>query len=427
MGGSGINALPYLRKMFRWRSSELNGTCRWGGVRSRLVIVDFMKIDNLGGHSYEYDRNVVTAFLARGWECVIYAPRSCRLDFLAGAQVRPLFSYSATDTIVRAKLLRPFVKFIAHNTKIAKQIGDVVSAEDSPGTVFYAQHVEQFQLWALYRALTKPLLGQLVIMLRVTSFRTAWHHAKPTWRTVVYWLVLRRLRRLGAKIVLVTDSELLQKEYQALTPIRIDVVPHPNPPLIATGRRGHGVPLCIASVGRLDLEKGSQYLPKIMAAVQRESILARFTIYTHVGGGEHSERYESLKASIRANARTEDVLIETPVPTEDYWRQLKTADIVLMLYDPSRYRNQISGVLMDALAAGCFPIVSDDTWLAHVVRNTEFGAIVRLDGSVAESVAAILKAGIPKTIPRKVVDFVRFHSRDNFFTALTSITQRKAI
>jgi hypothetical protein len=346
---------------------------------------------------------------------------------VGAAEIRPVFSYGATDRIVSTKFLRPFVKFFVHTTRTAKEIRDVVLAEDTPDTVFFAQHVEQFQVWALYRALSKPLLGKLVIMLRVTSLRTARGSTRPTWRTPLYWLALHCLRRLDAKIVLVTDSELLQKEYQALTAIRIDVVPHPNPAPPVSTSRGHNAPLCITAVGRLAIEKGSQYLPQIMATVHRKSIPARFAIHLHPDSSETSQRYAPLQASIRANARTGDVLIETPLPTEEYWRQLEAADVVLLLYDPSRYRNQISGVLMDTLAAGCFPIVSDDTWLAHVVRDTGFGAIVRLDSNLGESVAAILKIGVPKSIPEKVRAFVRFHTRENFFAVLTSILQKKAV
>ena len=183
--------------------------------------------------------------------------------------------------------------------------------------------------------------------------------------------------------------------------------------------------LCITAVGRLAIDKGSQYLPQIMATVHRKSLPAYFAIHLHADPPETAHLYEPIQASIRANARTGDVLIEAPLPTEEYWRQLEAADVVLLLYDPGRYRNQISGVLMDALAAGCFPIVSDDTWMAHVVRDTGFGAIVRLDSDLGESVAAILKTGIPESIPQKVRDFVQFHSRENFFEVLTSILQRK--
>jgi len=164
-----------------------------------------------------------------------------------------------------------------------------------------------------------------------------------------------------------------------------------------------------------------------MAIVHRKSLSARFAIHIHTDSPNASQVYGPLQASIRANARTEDVLFETPLGTEDYWRQLEAADVVLLLYDPSRYRNQISGVLMDALAAGCFPIVSDDTWLAHVVRGIGFGAVVRLDSNLGESVAAILKAGIPNAIPEKVRSFVQFHTRDNFLAVLTSILQRNAV
>src|SRR6266542_3293616 len=164
-----------------------------GGILSRrLVILDFTRIDRLGGHSYEYDRNVVTAFLEKGWKCVVYTHRACLLKFVGAAEIRPVFSYGATDSIVRIKLLRPFVKFFVHATRTAEEIRDVVLAEDTPDTVFFAQHVEQFHVWALYRGLPKPLLGKLVIMLRITSLRTVGGNARPTWRTPLYRLALHR-------------------------------------------------------------------------------------------------------------------------------------------------------------------------------------------------------------------------------------------
>jgi hypothetical protein len=332
-----------------------------------------------------------------------------------------------TDSIVRAKLLRPFVKLLVHATRTAKEIRDAVLAEDTPQTVFFAQTVEPYHIWALYRALSKPLRGKLVIMLRATSLRTVRGNPRPTFRTAIYWFGLRRIRRLGSKVVLVVDSELLQEEYQALTSIPISVVPHPNPAPLVSTRRGRNASLCITAVGHLASEKGSQYLPQIMATVRRMSIPAHFAIHMHTFSSERAQLYAPLQAQIRTNARPEDVLIETPLSSEEYWRHLEAADVVLLLYDPSRYRNQISGVLMDALTAGCFPIVSDDTWMAHVVRDTGFGTIIPLDSDIGESVAAILKAGIPESIPQRVKNFVQFHSRENFFEVLTSILQRKTV
>ncbi len=396
-------------------------------MNNRLVLLEFSWVDSLCGHSYEYDRNVVTAFLARGWECVIYAHRACRLKLLGGAEIKPIFSYGATDSLVRCKLLRPFVKFYAHTTRTVKEVRDVVLAEDAPHTVFFVQYAEQFQIWALYLAISKPLLGRLVIMLRVTSLQEVNGVARATWRTPLYRIALLCLCRLGSRVELVTDSDFLQKEYQALTSAQINLVPHPNPgPLITNKVRRHSS-LCITAVGRLATQKGSHYLPQIMAAVHGKGLSAHFVIHATMDSLETSQLYKPLLDSIRGNARNTDMLIEKPLCTEEYWRQLGAADVVLLLYDPSRYRNQISGVFMDALAAGCYPIVSDGTWMAHIVRTTGFGAVTRLDGNINDSVIGILEADIPNNIPQKVREFLNFHTRDNFFSVITSILQLNSV
>ncbi|MBI3984249.1 hypothetical protein HY346_03025 [Candidatus Microgenomates bacterium] len=162
-----------------------------------------------------------------------------------------------------------------------------------------------------------------------------------------------------------------------------------------------------------------------MKALRRASVPATFNI--HVYANESATIYEPICAQIRRNMCTADELVKAPLSSEEYWLQLKAADVVLLLYEPSRYRNQTSAVLIDALAAGCFPIVSEGTWLADIVRSTGFGAIVSLDSNVGDTVATVLKAGLPKEITAEVKQLLQFHTQENFFALLTSALRESAV
>lgn len=385
----------------------------------RLVLLDFGLIDR-SGHACEYDGNVTEAFLGRGWECVVYAHRACRLPTVGRVQVRPWFPYAPTDPIVGFKPLRPIAKSLFHVARTGAELERAVAAADGPETVFFVPHAEQYQIPPLYHALRKRQ-GTLVLMLRATSLRLTSGGPRPTFRTWLYRLFLPRLARLGARLVLVTDSEHLRREYAGITAHPVHVLPIPNPPTVRKARRRDPGPLKIVSVGRASFEKGIQFLPGIMREVRRAGVASVFSIHVYSHASEDPTAYEPVRAAIRAEMAEGDHLIEAPLASAQYRRELELADVALLLFEPNRYRHQTSGVLIDVLAAGGFPVVSEGTWLADMVREAGHGAVVPIDGStdVAEAVAAILKAGPPDTISPGVARLLAFHSRDSFFELFT--------
>jgi hypothetical protein len=58
------------------------------------------------------------------------------------------------------------------------------------------------------------------------------------------------------------------------------------------------------------------------------------------------------------------------VPPDRYIELLHNADIILLPYDPIRYRARSSGVLAEALKLGCPTVVPSGTWMARMAGGS---------------------------------------------------------
>jgi len=385
-------------------------------MSKRLVILDFELFEK-AGHGFEYDSNVCRAFVSQGWEAIIYANRRCRLPDAGGIPIKPWFSYSVTEPITRWKALRPLAKILIHLWRTRQELIGLAAAEDSSETVFFAQHVEAYQLLPLYFAF-RNIKGRLVIMLRCSSCRFNKGRAVHTFRTILYRHFLSLLARMAKQLTLVTDSELLQREFAALTPLPCHVLPIPNPSasMVPNPRHMDG-PLRLVMVGRASLDKGIQYAPGILREARARGIPCRFTIHWYVRLVDDNPHLDSLREEIETLMGEGDEMVRQSLSKEAYHNSLQEADVALLLYDPDRYGHQTSGILIDAIAAGCFPVVCEHTWLAQAVQQLKFGAAVpwHPEDQIPSSVVDLLEQGLPEEAPGELSSFVEYHSQEKFY------------
>jgi glycosyltransferase involved in cell wall biosynthesis len=167
-----------------------------------------------------------------------------------------------------------------------------------------------------------------------------------------------------------TDTPEHAADYSALAgfrfrhlpvPFRADLIP-PTP------ARSESEPLRVLFLGDLREEKGLTKLPALVRAMNAEPRGPRVQFV--IPGAIHTE--ERAPAMLAALAELESYpseVVERPhcdgfIPSDDYYRLLACADVVLCPYDAKVYRNRTSGVFAEAVAAGKPTIVPADTWLS---------------------------------------------------------------
>ena len=386
----------------------------------RFVLLDWSLL-GLVGHAYEYDKNVLHAFQMNGFETWVYGNRAGTVADVAGTEVRKWFSHAPSDKVVGWRVLRPFAKMWVHATRSAAELRQALRETDGPDTIYFIQHAESYHLPGLLRGF-RGLHGRLVLMLRGTSLKVRDGVSRPTFRTKLYRLFMPPLvRALGSRLLLVTDSDNLRDEYARLINHHIVTVPLPNPLVPPPVARHRGDRLRLLASGRVSKEKGTHYLPALIHAVRQRQLPVLFQVHAYAGADASiAERH--LLAELETFAGHDVELVRAPLSTDDYWAQTRAADISLLLYDVSRYRNQTSNLVLDALASGTFPIVSEGTWLSEIVALAGFGAAVDVTdpAMLPGRIADILAHPLPQAADGKVTQLLQYHTAESFYRVVLS-------
>ncbi|HWK43561.1 MAG TPA: glycosyltransferase [Stellaceae bacterium] len=194
--------------------------------------------------------------------------------------------------------------------------------------------------------------------------------------------VLNRLAAAGLgawPIRIWSDTTELAADYADLSPLPVGVLPiafrqdmllaaladHAARTLAAES--GADRPVTIGYLGNARLEKGFQYLPAMVDAVlahPRHGRRVRFVVQCglNIEGGE-----PGILAARRHLAGLPDHRVQLVDGVPDaaaYYRLLADLDIVLLPYEAASYRTRSSGILAQALAAGCPVLVPAGTWMA---------------------------------------------------------------
>lgn len=200
------------------------------------------------------------------------------------------------------------------------------------------------------------------------------------------------------KIRFYSDAPKLIQGYNALGAVQVQEIPIPfrQENLDALGLEQRGLepsdPIHIVYLGDARTEKGYHLLPDLLLNLWEDYLApnrAHLTIQSNynIGGGEPDIVAAKVKL---AQFPTQKVkLLEAPLTAQDYYALLKSADLVVLPYDPQNYQ-RTSGVLTEALAAGKPVVVPAGSWLAAQVAENR-GRIYENPDQLAGAVRSALE------------------------------------
>ncbi len=177
------------------------------------------------------------------------------------------------------------------------------------------------------------------------------------------------------KVKFYTDTPELLQKYNCLSPVKLIKVPVPfrteKLSLPITSKLGE--PIHIVYLGDARYEKGYHHLPQLVESLWDEYLSQnkiKFTIQSNFSteGGESG--ILSIRLQLEQYPSSKVRLIKEVMKTEEYYKILSNADIVILPYDQVNYRYRTSGVLTEALAAGKPVIVPNDTWLSRQIDES---------------------------------------------------------
>ena len=174
-----------------------------------------------------------------------------------------------------------------------------------------------------------------------------------------------RASRWRSSVVPLTDSDWLAASMKAAHGVAVRVVPVPSDFTVReTNITRAASVLTVTFLGDGRHERGLFMIPEIITCCEGRlprSPSVRFRIQVN----DSPTKWPLSRDGPITKPRVPRIeIIQGPISDEAYRREVLAADVLLLPYDPIRYRARTSQVLVDGLAAGVPAVVPARTWMA---------------------------------------------------------------
>lgn len=402
----------------------IHSTAIVGTRMSRFIIVD-QALRGLGGHFYEFDRNVLDAAAASEFEPILIAQERCSLDRCGRWKILPLIR----DGLWTHDHCRFGTRLLGRSASLIRRVRDRFPADRHAGFVGSALDgmrsiadqslervnaardlgrierfaedlagvVQRLSLTADDHVFLPNVLPADTLAIRrllksnAAARRPTWHleyhvnlypggasraaerHAEARYtRNAV--AALRSLR--DCRVFLYTDTDQLTAQHHTLAagdfttlPIPVDEMYRPSSQI-----RDEAQPLRIAFIGGGRLEKGFLKLEAIIRRFRSGTVAPKrieFLIQANcIKTWGQRATWDARRRLMEFPAEQVRILPDV-LGTDDYRRLVCESDVVLLPYYTHEYEARSSGIFAEAVAAGVPTVVTNGTWMAAEVHAAE--------------------------------------------------------
>jgi glycosyltransferase involved in cell wall biosynthesis len=379
--------------------------------RSALIVDSGLR--SLGGHNFTYTSSLSRQLRERGWAVEVAASARLEAQLAAETGFRPALSLSAYDFAPGRGLLRDLAFVHAQSVVHAEELEGVLRALGPERfDLVFSPTLGDFELLAWRKVVRRiPLRGSLFVLLR----NTPGYRARPPWTA---WLhpylrirprALAELRaRMRGRFALLTDSDLLARDYAHVHRHRILTVPIPIGESIlqrngasfdALAAPRHGFASSVRHVagylGDARPAKGFDLLPALIrSALSKGPSDVGYLIQCPPPSSAPIDVEDPAVASLRSLAGQEPGrvrIVAERLSEGAYAELLADMDIVLIPYRRAGYVEPTSGIFAEAVALSKPVIVPSGTWMSHSLSRA--GAGIEFEsGKPADLERALLEA-----------------------------------
>lgn len=351
---------------------------------ARTLYIFDQGLKGLVGHYYEYVRSIVVAAEAVGLQCFVGCHEDAAGSDFASIELHPIFrddvwatipgeDYHAADSLngVSARFLEDVEKLLADYPAKA---GDIMFLPNiaKPHVVAAALIAERFG----------PNGVRTDFMFRYPSAH---------FEGAIAANAFRRLERTAEKydVSLFTDSHRLAENLAPLTSLPFTVLPIPHtwggladPPVDAVAETDAGGSLHCVSLGNARDEKGIGEILEAVRLTANEPWGNRLRFTLQVNDPYQAE--DAIQAFRDGPPDPRTTLVDESLGSDEYAALLASADVVLVPYWRSIYRERTSGVFLEGLITGKLVLCTRDTWMSDLFEVHGGGVVV--DDRSAQSI-----------------------------------------
>lgn len=344
------------------------------------------------GHHFEYDRAVLQGLGRRGVRAVVLGHREMEPAVRSEPSVRPVFQRDIWCNFERLKKFKPAVRLILANLEFLRDLRRGVNAAGlRKDSILFAHMVNSHQLLgcAGYSLFFQHRSSKCVFLLRYQP----WFYTGKL--NTIAFRVLELVARYKT-VRLGSDSRRLAFELGKLTTLPIEVlpIPHTTPagadgPAVAIAPPLQSRKIRLVSLGNAREEKGfGEILKAIEALISTDGAEGcEFVLQANHPEAALKDRIEAFAARQIPGV----ILVQEALDPASYRNLLESADIVLLPYWRSVYRERTSGVFVEALTAGKPVIATERTWMSDELASHGAGILCK-DQDPASLVEAIQRS-----------------------------------
>lgn len=363
----------------------------------RLHILDPQLVD-YSGHFHNYCVQVVREMRARGVPVSIYARQNCSVE-CDGVKPEGVFSHDIFIEAARDGQVWALENFHHLNQAFLADLLRIPADRFSSDDLLFFPTLLQNQLHAVAQWLERMpphCRPAVAVLFRFLNHEMEYmkSRANSAMIPLLYRFAAQRLLAVQPRTVLATDIREMAEIYRVITgrPVVELTLAMDLPADYASPTPPNDRPV-VAALGYTSKFKGFHLLPDIVRACSQITPRPCFAIQVQSRVLAQKDSLKGAMGGLDALAKGPDVrLIEGALSPEQYFAELRRADIVLLPYSKDFYRFCSSGIFGEAIALGKAIVLPQGTAAARQARDYDLGVVVAEEYTAASFAAAIRTA-----------------------------------
>ncbi len=405
-------------------------------------------LENKSGHHFAYATALYNEWTRRGFEAVIITNKKFDSDLRGKYNIIPIFSHyirkGSSSIKIPSRLnkilhLKGLINFIFENKSYFKDLKSIKNnfSSDDIVLIHTIDPTFLFGVYCWYRSLPKNRTPYLVLLFRFGNIiYSRQKKRRPSY--YFYKLFLSLINQLPKKnkVIIVTDSDDLTKEYSDMSKTEIHTLPvlsaYASEQKHYNGNNNHGKAI-LMYLGDASDDKGYYLLPEAInfALQTKEEDIDKFVIQSNIVPGRPADKTLKAKKEL-SEFKNKVVLVNKALSPEEYLDLMSTADAILI---PCRattkdgYYARTSGIFTDALALGKPVIITENTWLERQAEKYEAGRIIIKENDSASLGKAMVeflnnREKLKAKSAASAIKWEKYHNVKNYFDILINLIEK---
>jgi len=336
------------------------------------------------GHYLEYVKSIIDPIATNGRTALVLVNQEADTEVMNSVPAQKVFRHEIWNILPRIHRIPRvgrWLNTVVENVRFFLRIRWVLNERriDSEWLIFCDMVCHnQILAWSWWhRSLPRRKRPLLVLLFRYsTDWFYYWYGESSSQRAFKGYEALST----QGLVHFASDSARLALEYARLTNLPIEVLPIPHTTHSFHGGKSKPAAkpegcLRMVSIGGARDEKGIMEILQAIEKLSESGEIEKFEFAIQTTGA--TECTQALVKHLQGKKLTRVRFIAKRLSTEEYYRLLSAADVVLLPYWREIYVSRTSGIFAEAVAAGKPVIVTEDTWMSDQLENYGGGVFVR--------------------------------------------------